>query len=184
MRLQKKIVSSPVKYQPSSHRTRSSRILLSPLGRSPIKCSSVVLVLISYRRHKRMIWVWVGKETANGQQHFVDRERRAPLVLEDIEAYPAVVIDVRMINFRHELNLWRLERIIRRECDVHEEEAVLVGRTLRPYDCSLPIEHIRLCNRSCAHIWNCFRLNFTELSLNALQSHQSLELKESQKHSV
>ncbi len=49
--------------------------------------------------------IWIGEEGADGQQHFADSKRRAPLVLQNVKANLAVAIDVAVIDARPEHNL-------------------------------------------------------------------------------
>merc|ERR550525_1187770 len=53
---------------------------------------------------------------------------------------PLVDVDVGVVDFRSEGNLWWLEWIVGREMNVEEEDASCVGRVLRSHDGCLPVE--------------------------------------------
>lgn len=46
---------------------------------------------------------------------FTDRERRTPLVLQNVKANRTVGIDVRMVRLCREINFGRLEGVVGRE---------------------------------------------------------------------
>jgi hypothetical protein len=56
-------------------------------------------------RHQRVVRVWVRQQRADGEQHLGDGQRRAPLVLEDVQADVAVAVDVRVEHLRLEHHL-------------------------------------------------------------------------------
>lgn len=43
---------------------------------------------------------------------FRDRQCRTPLITKDVKANTSVRVDIRVINFRGEGDLWRLERVV------------------------------------------------------------------------
>ena len=55
-------------------------------------------------------WIGIGKQGRKREKNFRYRERRAPLILQDIQADTSVCVDVRMINARGELELGRLSK--------------------------------------------------------------------------
>jgi len=55
-----------------------------PLGRDAVVLRSIGLVGVGNLRHERVIGVGVSKKRADGQQHLGDRERRRPVVLENV----------------------------------------------------------------------------------------------------
>ena len=97
---------------------------------------------------ERVIWVGVGQQGADGEQHLGDGEGGWPLVLEDVEADRSIAVDVHVINFRSERNLGRLEWIVGREMDVQEEHALMVGGLFGAHDRSLPVELVSLVGRA------------------------------------
>jgi len=48
--------------------------------------------------HVRRTWIGVGEQRADGEEHLGDGQRRAPVVLEDIEADVAVAVDVAVVD--------------------------------------------------------------------------------------
>ena len=59
-------------------------------------------------RHQRVVRVWVRQQRADGEQHLGDGQRRAPLILEDVQADVAVAVDVRVEHLRLEHHLFCL----------------------------------------------------------------------------
>lgn len=54
---------------------------------------------------------------------FWNRERRWPLVAQDIKTNRTVGVDIRVEYLRREFDLGRLERVVRWEPDLEEEDA-------------------------------------------------------------
>ena len=61
-------------------------------------------------------------------------------MLEDVEADLAIAVDIHMINFSRELNIWRLEGVVGWKINVEEEYALVVWGVLRAHDRRLPVE--------------------------------------------
>ena len=57
---------------------------------------------------------------------FRNRQRRAPLIPQDVQTDRPVRIDVRVVNLRREADLGRLERVIGREDNCQKEHAARV----------------------------------------------------------
>ena len=122
----------------------SRGISSGPVAGSGVVALAVVLVDGGDLGHKRIVGVRVGQQRADRQENLGDGQSGRPLVLQDVEADGAVGVDVRMVNFRRERDLGRLERIVGREVDVEEEDAARVGRVVRAHDRSLPVELVSL----------------------------------------
>ena len=61
-----------------------------------------------------------------------DRQSRAPLVPENVQADTAIRVDIGVVDLRRERHLGRLEGVVRRECNGQEEHTTTVRRvTLR-----------------------------------------------------
>jgi len=74
---------------------------------------------------------------------------------QDIQTNRAVRVYIWMIDFGGEGDLGRLERVVCRELDVQEENAVLVGRVGWAHYRGLPVEEIvahRACTTLCRGI--------------------------------
>ena len=56
------------------------------------------------------------------------RQRRAPLVSEDVETDAAVAVDVWVIDAGGEVDLWRLEGVVCGKMDGEEEDTARVWR--------------------------------------------------------
>lgn len=66
---------------------------------------SVGLAHVCDLRDERVVRVGVGEQRADGEQHLGHRQRRAPLILEDVQADVAVAVDVRVEHLRLERHL-------------------------------------------------------------------------------
>merc|ERR1719476_195551 len=97
---------------------------------------------LSNLRHQRIAWVRVCEQGGDGQQHFRDRQRWAPLVLQDVQANRSVRVHVAVVDLRCEMTLWGLEGVVCREGDVQEEDTARIWGVRRAHDGSLPTEHI------------------------------------------
>ena len=60
------------------------------------------------------------------------------MIFEDVEADRAVRINVRMVYFRLEGHLGRLEGVIVREMDAEKEDSALIRRVFWAHDGGLP----------------------------------------------
>ncbi len=86
--------------------------------------------------------VAIGEERTYGQENFGDRQRRRPVVLQNVEANDAVGVDVAVVNAGPEGDLGRLERVVVREVDVEEEDAAFVDGAGRPEDGRHPLVQV------------------------------------------
>ena len=59
---------------------------------------AVALVDVRNLRHQRVVGVGVGQQRADREQDLGDRQRGAPLVLEDVEADAALAVDVGVVD--------------------------------------------------------------------------------------
>ena len=108
----------------------SHRVTLSPFTGRLVMLWLIALENVGNLRDKRVIWVGVGQQGADGKQNLGDGEGGRPLVFEDVEADRTIAVDVHVINFRCERNLWRLEGVVGWEVDVQEEHALMVWGVL------------------------------------------------------
>lgn len=79
--------------------------------------------LLSDIRHQRVRRVRIGQQRAHAQQHLAHRQRRAPVVLQNIKANAPLRVDIAMIDPRLERDLGRFERVVGRKGNVEEENA-------------------------------------------------------------
>ena len=82
---------------------------------------AVGLVELRDLRNERIVRVRVGQQRRDRQEDLRDRQRRAPLVFQDIQTDRSVRRDVAVIDLRRKIELRRFERVIARERDVQEE---------------------------------------------------------------
>lgn len=61
-----------------------------------------------------------------------DRQGRAPLVPQNVQADAAIRVDIRVVDLRRERHLGRLEGVVRRECNGQEEHTATVRRVTLP----------------------------------------------------
>ena len=99
-----------------------------------------------------VIRVRIGEKGRHRQQHLRRRQRRSPLIAQNVQANATVVINVWMINFRQKRNAWRLERIVRREMHVKVESTTFERRPLRTEQDSSPVEHVALTDGVRRHV--------------------------------
>ena len=81
---------------------------MRPSPRRGLVPEAVGLAHVRDLRHQRVVRVWVRQQRADGEQHLGDGQRRAPLVLEDVQADVAVAVDVRVEHLRLEHHLFCL----------------------------------------------------------------------------
>jgi len=113
----------------------------------PFLCRTVVpitigLVDVSNFGHKRIVWVGIREHGADGQENFADGQGRAPLITENVEADATIGVDVRVIYACGEVDLWWLERIVRRKVYRQEEDTAAVAGIGRSHNGSLPVKQI------------------------------------------
>ena len=122
---------------------QSHGILARPFSRSGLVLGSVSFVELSNFGDERIIRIWVSQQRAHRQQHLRDCQRRAPLVLQNVQADVAVGVDVGMVDAAVgcEGDFGWFEGVIRGESDAEEEDAASVRAIRRSHDGSLPIVH-------------------------------------------
>jgi len=92
--------------------------------------------------HQRIVGVGVCQERAYRQQHFRNGECRAPLVLQDVKADSTIAVDVGVVQFRREVHLRRLERVVCWEVHFQEKDSPSERAVRRAHDCGLPVEEV------------------------------------------
>jgi len=128
--------------QSPNHLTR--RIHPRPLPRPLLVGRAVALVERGNLGYQRVRWVRVGQQRQNAQEHLADRERRAPLRLQNIKTDATSCVDIRMKDFGAEGDNRRLERILGGEVDAEAEDTAVIGRVLGTEDHRLPLEEVFL----------------------------------------
>ena len=124
--------------------TSSHSVLAGPFTGGGLVLALISLILVSNVGDKRIIWVGVAEEGADGQQNFRNGESRTPLVLQDVQADATVRVDIGVVNTGREVTLWGLERVVGGEVDVQEVDSARVGRLIRSLDGGLPVELVLL----------------------------------------
>jgi hypothetical protein len=85
------------------------------------------IIKINILRDKRIIWIRVREQRANGEEQLGDSQSRRPVILEDIEADSSFIIDIAVIDLGGELNLWWLEWVILWELELKEKHSSFIG---------------------------------------------------------
>lgn len=61
---------------------------------------------------------------------FAKGEGWTPLRLQDVEANDTILVYVGMVNTRHELDCWRLKRIVCWKPNIHEKDSTLIRTSI------------------------------------------------------
>lgn len=101
--------------------------------------------------HQWVVGVRVGQEAKDREQDIADGQGRRPVVLQNVQADGAMLIDIRVVNSGCELQLWGAERIIRGKLDSNGETALRIRRVCWPHDSCRPRKYI-IAHRSSDYI--------------------------------
>ena len=149
----------------------SHSVLAGPFTSGGLVLGTVRLVLVGDVGHERIVRVGIGQQGADREEHLGDSERGRPLVLEDVQTDAAVGVNVGMVNLSDELELWRLEGVIRGEVDVQEEHTAGEGGVIGAHDSRLPVELIGLILGAGGAVRRWVLAQVDELFLNSLEGH-------------
>jgi len=92
-------------------------------------CYSLALVFLPALRHvsrQRVVGVGSTEECLDGQEDSSDLQGRGPVVLEHIQADPAQLVDVWMVDLGEEADLGRDHGVVVRQEELELEDASLV----------------------------------------------------------
>ena len=104
----------------------SHGILSRPLPGSRLVLSLVILVNLGDLWNQRVIRIRVIEQRAEREQDLRNGESRRPLLLQNIETNGPIRIDVGVVDSGGEVNLWRLEGIVRWEMNVQKEDSTRI----------------------------------------------------------
>ena len=93
---------------------------------------------------QRIIGIGIGQQGQDGQQDLGNGQRRAPLILENVQADDATGIHIGMIDLRHKGDLRGLKGIIGGEVDVHLKDSAGERGITGPHDDAGPVIQITL----------------------------------------
>ena len=79
------------------------------------------------RRNERVLPVRVLEKAVDEFNRVLESEHRIPVLLQLLKADSAILVDVRMIDFGLELDLWRGRRVLSWDGHRQEENAISVG---------------------------------------------------------
>ena len=122
----------------------SHGVLAGPLTGGGLVFRAVALVNVSDVGNERVIGVSISQQGANGEENLGYGECRGPLILKDVQANATIAVDIGMVYFGDELNLWGLEGVVSGEVDVQEEHTAGEGGVIGAHDCGLPVEVVGL----------------------------------------
>jgi hypothetical protein len=125
-------------------RKNSHGVLAGPLTGGGLVLRAVALVNVSDVGHERVVGVGISQQGADGEQHLGDGECGGPLILKDVQANATIAVDIGVVNFGDELNLWGLEGVVSGEVDVQEEHTAGEGGVVGAHDGGLPVEMVGL----------------------------------------
>merc|ERR1740139_300638 len=120
----------------------SASMLLCPLFGILVVLRTITLIQLRNLRHQWVVGVAIHHQRRQREEHFGDRQSWAPLVFQNVQADRTIGIYVAMVDLRGEVELWRLEGIIRRKVNIQEEATASVRRIRGTHDGGLPIEHV------------------------------------------
>jgi len=145
----------------------SDSIFPRPFSSSRLISRSVGLVNMGDLGYQRIIRIWVCEHGAYRKQDFRDGQSRAPLVSQDVQAYTAIGVDVRMVDAGGEVDFWWLKWIIGREVYGEEEYTSRIWTITWSHYCCLPVEKI-FSNRSRRAWWRRIAAKICEFLVDSL----------------
>lgn len=148
---------------------------LRPLTGLRVVGSAVVTVQRGDLRYQRIVRIRVGQKAQDAQEYLRDRQRRAPVVLENVQADAARCVDVGMVDLRPERDDRRLEGIVAGKSDRHVKDSTAVRRIRRAEDHGLPVEEIRLAHRTGRTVRRRVLLNLLVFTLKSAQRHRACD---------
>ena len=112
---------------------------------SPFACSLVVSFFVSEVqlrnfRHQGVFWVWIGQQRQNREKQLANSKRRAPLVVQNVQADFSLATDVAVINLGHKVNHRGPERVVRGEGYFELELTAFVGGIFLANDVRFPVK--------------------------------------------
>ena len=113
--------------RPSPH-----RVLARPLPGGLLVPGPVRLVDVGDLRDERVVRVRVAQQGADGEEDFGQSQGRRPLLLQDVQADSAELVDVGVVDLRSKEHLWWDHWVLLWQEELAVEEAALVwglGRT-------------------------------------------------------
>ncbi len=149
----------------------SHSVLAGPFTGSRLVLSSVWLVLTCDVGNQRVVGVCISEQRADWQQNLWNCERRRPLILQDVKTNTSVRVDVGVVYFGDELELWWLEGVICGEVDVEEEDTASKGRVVWSHDSCLPMELVGLVLRTSWAVGGWVLAKIDKFFLDTLQGH-------------
>ena len=88
--------------------------------------------------------VWFSQETLQTQQNRLHIVDRTPLVFEDVQAYPAAEVDVRVVDRGLEEHGRRAVGVVAGEIEAEFEVQIRVRRVFRSDNRGRPVQHVSI----------------------------------------
>ena len=104
----------------------SARVALGPLASGLLKLRGVLIVLGADRRDQRALPVRVFHEAVDELDGVLECVGRVPVALELLEADRAILVDVRVVDFRVKLDRWWGRRVLSWDRHREEENSILI----------------------------------------------------------
>jgi len=126
-------------------------------------------------RHQRVVGVGVCQQRTDRQQHFRDSQRRAPLILKNVQANGTIAVDVRVIQPSREVNLRGLKWVIRGKVHIQEEDSASERAIGRSHDGRLPMEKV-ISDGPCAAVCRWVLAQVQKFFIDPFESHLGIKL--------
>jgi len=123
-------------------------VFRSPFSGRTIMSTSVCFEELSNIWNQWVIGIGISEKTADWEQNLANGQGRTPLILQNVQTDASIRVDVTVVDASCEMNLWRLEWIVRRKVDIEKENSSGIRRVIWSHDCCLPVKHI-ISNRAC-----------------------------------
>eukprot|EP01006_Ploeotia_vitrea_P044530 TRINITY_DN66836_c1_g1_i2.p1 TRINITY_DN66836_c1_g1~~TRINITY_DN66836_c1_g1_i2.p1 ORF type:complete len:150 (+),score=17.12 TRINITY_DN66836_c1_g1_i2:40-489(+) len=122
-------------------------VLLCPLGGGLDGTSLVRLPVVGDLVVERVVRVGRLQQELDGEADLVDLQRRRPLVLEDVQADAAELVDVGVVDLGQEAHLGRHHWVVVAQIQLEFEQTTLVRGALRARDHHVKVAQVVLVRR-------------------------------------
>ena len=121
---------------------RSLCVPARPLFRRLIVLFTIVDILLSDAAYQRIIGICVSEKGRDRYKKLRYGQRRAPVVLQNIQANGTVAVDVAVVDASTKGHFRRLERVVLRKMNIEEEYAARVWRAIGSHYARNPVVQI------------------------------------------
>ena len=106
-------------------------------------------------RHQGICGVWVGQKRTDGEEQLANGQGGRPLVLENVKANSASLVDVGVVDLGRKDNIRGLEWIVWGKLDLQKVHATLKWTVRRTHDGGIPYVDVlgtRTCTAVCRRV--------------------------------